>query len=595
MKRILGFNSISVSCLLFVVFAVSRFLYFDADRLLPEASVYYGKVAASSGVQLPDSLLSRMSSEMLAVYQKENCLGTVASACVWPFFISAKKLSGTSALNKTILVGMELGALLFIALSIWFTRKFLLNYFDEIYSAVFLLVIFLATPIFTSFSLNLWRSELIEFCFISGALAILSNIRKDNNRRDLILFTFLASIACLLNPAAIFLLPLAIFFIPTSGAAEKEHSMLAVFRSRLLFFNRSPKTLFLGMIAIIFISFVLGWISNFSSEPLHQFDELIQRAELFPQLLLSYRKGVLLYSPVLFLALAGLVFYYIESRFNAILITFISIVSIVTLLIGGTWWSKTAFSVPELLGLVPLFIFPLNALINKCRTQGEVASGILSLALLFALFYTQFFTWQIGNSILKPHKLDQAYFNQVVFELNEPEELNFNRILKKGLLPKDKLKYSSQILYKTDFTSETEYVIYDLNNPYHRVNQEIEYALNRKFEVVPGQFRKDALLEIKFRYRMSVNACNVGPFIVMDIESSKERYGYMNFFMESDASDHWRDFNAIYKIPDIKFSGDLLNFYVWNNGKCYIDVDNIQLTVYQPKAKSNSNDLFLIN
>jgi hypothetical protein len=138
-------------------------------------------------------------------------------------------------------------------------------------------------------------------------------------------------------------------------------------------------------------------------------------------------------------------------------------------------------------------------------------------------------------------------------------------------------------------------VIYDLNNPYHRVNKEIEYAYNRKIELLPGQFRKDALLEIKFRYRMSVSACNTGPFAVIDIESANNRYGYMNYFMESDASDHWRDFTGVYQLPEVKYSGDMLNFYIWNNGKCYVDVDNIQLTVYQPKTKSNSNDLFLIN
>jgi hypothetical protein len=595
MRRLLGFNSYSVFFLLLIVFAISRFLHFDAEQLLPQAGAHYKQLGALTNTNLPDSVKSQISPELQAINEKGNCLGTIASVCVLPFYYGSKLIGGGTDLNAGILIGLELGALIFIALSIWFLRKFLLNFFDENYTAVFLLVIFLATPIFTSFSLNLLRPEIIELCCISAALVLLPEIQKRKQNRDVIFFALSTSLACLLNPAAIWLLPLVLFFNPLEANTAKIESVMVEFRKRLHFFKGSNTMLLLGAVGMLLVSYLVGINLSDNSEPLNQFDVFMQRVELLPQLLLSYRKGMLLYSPVLFLALVGLVLYFLESKFNALVLTLSFLLSLLTVLALGLWWTKTSFSVPELLGLIPVFIFPLNALINKCRTQGEIPSGVLSLALLFALFHTQFITWQIGNSVLKPHKLDQAYFNQVLFELKEPEELNFNRILSKGFLPQDKLQYSSQVLFKTDFTGETEYVIYDLNNPYHRVNKEIEYAYNRKIELLPGQFRKDALLEIKFRYRMSVSACNTGPFAVIDIESANNRYGYMNYFMESDASDHWRDFTGVYQLPEVKYSGDMLNFYIWNNGKCYVDVDNIQLTVYQPKTKSNSNDLFLIN
>ncbi len=590
-----GVSSLSVFWLLSIVFTVSRFLYFDAEQLLPTASVHYSILSEVNATHLPDSVAATLLPEFTATVQQDYVSGPVASAIEAPFFYVSKLISGTNHLNGSILFGMEVGALIFIALSIWFIRRFFLNYFNDAYTGLFLVIIFLATPLSTSFSLSLFRPEIIEFCSIALALYSISEWQKTQFDRGFVFMISAISISCLLNPVALFLVPfLFLFGFPNPALSEKQTAKEGI-KNNFLGAFKQRKIHLLALIIPVLTSFVLGLFLLRGISSVSQFDVLLQRIELFPQLLLSYRKGIWVYIPFVVVAFGGLFVYYFSSRIKAIGIIASMITAMVIVLLIGKWWSQSSFVIPELLGLLPLLVFPFDALISKCKTQGEVPTTLLALLVLFALFYTQFFTWQIGNSILKPAKLNQSYFNQVLFEMQEPEELNLNRILKKGLLPQDKLKYTSQVLFKTDFKGETEYVIYDLNNPYHRVNAEIEYALNKKIEVVQGQFKKDALLEIKFRYRMSVSACNVGPFAVIDIESKKQGYGYMNFFLESDGSDHWRDFTGIYKIPDIQFSGDLLNFYIWNNGKCYIDIDNLELTVFQPAKKSNNTDLFLIN
>ena len=94
---------------------------------------------------------------------------------------------------------------------------------------------------------------------------------------------------------------------------------------------------------------------------------------------------------------------------------------------------------------------------------------------------------------------------------------------------------------------------------------------------------------------MSASACNTGPFWVVDMESDTEHYGYTSFFMASDASKRWNTLNACYILPEIKKSTDKLNFYFWNNGKCYIDILKFEASVYEPKDRFNKKELFLMD
>jgi hypothetical protein len=369
-----------------------------------------------------------------------------------------------------------------------------------------------------------------------------------------------------------------------------------VFRSRIASLSQGKNLLisvYLMIVIGLALIFSLFLVTDFASVTI--LERSLNHIELLPQLALSYRKGWWLFVPFSALAMFALIVYSSTSKANALAVLLSILTAFLCVLLTGGWWENNALAIPELNGVIILLVFPTYALISKCKEQGEVASIILSFYFLGCLIYTQFFVWQIGNGILNPEKLSKRYFYNVLFSLEEPDESNQARILEKGFMPGDKLNYITQVLFETDFTNGKEFTILDLNNPFHRINADAEYAISRKFSLNPGQYRKDALLEIRFRYRMSSGLCNTGPFAVADIEAPNERYGYQNFFLESDASANWQNFSALYKLPEIKNPGDLLNFYIWNNGKCYIDIDDVQLTVFEPKEKHTNKDVFLID
>lgn len=587
-------TSASVIYVLFVFFAVSRFLYFDAGNLLPSAGVDYAHLAQWTHATVPDSLLIQQAPDASLVEQPR--LSKTASLLAAPFFWITLKASGKAEISVTLLIVLELLSLCLIMISLWWLQKFLLNFFDDVYTIFFILVISLATPINSSFALNGLSSDVFEFASIAAALYFISDWQKVPAPNNVLKCASAFTISVFLNPVAFFLIPFALLFRSRSNLTETVEGPAVVFRSRIASLSQGKNFLIAVYLIIIIglaLIFSLFLVTDFAF--VNILERGLNHVELLPHLFLSYRKGWWLFAPFTALATFALIVYYAKSKADALAVLLSILTAFLFVLLIGGWWENNALAIPELNGVIILLVFPTYALISKCKEQGEVASIMLSLYFLGCLIYTQFFVWQIGNGILHPEKLSKRYFYNVLFSLEEPDESNLSRILEKGFMPGDKLNFISQVLFKTDFSSGNEFTILDLNNPFHRINADAEYALSRKFPLNPGQYRKDALLEIRFRYRMSSGLCNTGPFAVADIEAPNERYGYQNFFIESDASASWQNFSAIYTLPEIIHAGDLLNFYIWNNGKCYIDLDDVQLTIYEPKEKSTNKEVFLID
>jgi len=586
-------TSATVIYILCFFFAVSRFLYFDAGSLLPSAGIDYAHLVKWSHASVPDSLVMQQAPDANLVAQPR--LSKTASLLAAPFFGITLKASGKAEFSVTLLIVLELLSLCLIVISLWWLRKFLLNFFDDAYTIFFILVISLATPVNASFALNGLNSSVFEFASIAAALYFISVWQKTPTPLHALKWLSTFTISVFLNPVACFLIPFALLFRSHANLTEAEPEPLTVFRSRIAALSKGNYyilgvLLVIPCLALIFSLYLLTDFVFVSS-----LEKVLNNVELLPQLVLSYRKGWWLFAPFTALASFALMVHYAKSKANTLAVLLSILTALVFVLLIGGWWENHALAIPELNGVIILLVFPTYALISKCKEQGEVASIMLSLYFLGCLIYTQFFIWQIGNGILQPEKLSKRYFYNVLFSLEEPDESGLTRILEKGFMPGDKLNFISQVLFKTDFSSGNEFTILDLNNPFHRINADAEYALSRKFPLNPGQYRKDALLEIRFRYRMSSGLCNTGPFAVADIEAPNERYGYQNFFLESDASANWQNFSAIYKLPEIKHAGDLLNFYIWNNGKCYIDVDDVQLTLFEPKEKYTNKEVFLID
>jgi len=259
------------------------------------------------------------------------------------------------------------------------------------------------------------------------------------------------------------------------------------------------------------------------------------------------------------------------------------------------WWNVPSFAVPQLAAFFPLFclgfIWTLHAF-KEAKQSVLIAYFVMLIALVY---FNQFQIYQVKTGILNPLKLDKSYYTQSFLSLKPAEALNYDLMLKNGMSESDKLRFTKTTLLARNFKPGEAFTLQELNDCFYRLNADVEYGLNEKIPLRTNQFKSGSVLEFLCSYRMSASACNTGPFWVVDMESDTEHYGYTSFFMASDASKRWNTLNACYILPEIKKSTDKLNFYFWNNGKCYIDILKFEASVYEPKDRFNKKELFLMD
>ncbi|MFN5372546.1 MAG: hypothetical protein ACK5B6_13880, partial [Bacteroidia bacterium] len=231
MKNRSKFTSVSVVYALWFFFAVSRFLYFDAEKQLPYAGIEYTYLAQWTNASVPDSLLSKISPE--AMLQTHSGLSKPASVAAAPFFWASLKVSGKSEFSPTMLVMLELLALCLVFISLFWLRKFFCSFFDDAYTIFFILAVALATPVYFSFALNGLSSDLFEFASISAAFYFIALWMKEPVTFNAVKLVSALTISVFLTPVACFLIPFVLLFRSSTNHQQAVLSPVVVFQTRI--------------------------------------------------------------------------------------------------------------------------------------------------------------------------------------------------------------------------------------------------------------------------------------------------------------------------------------------------------------------------
>ncbi len=574
-----------VICFIVVSTAAYRFLNFDASSLpvFPDSVAFCQKYLGDS---ISTLTVQPEAADFFAALSVTHDSNAAVSILYAPAYLIGYALAGLlhfpkDGLSLPFALSYEIYALCLLLLGFLYTRKFLQRVFAESEVALALAFVFIGSYIFQSFASFALQPALAQFCCFSFILAGLPGFlarRSIFQRFWLVLLSVLlahANAACALLVIVIPVLPL---FTDEKG-------------------NLSPsinKNNFITSAGLWVLAVAVSILLILANGSFHGSTDRIS-IDLLLHVFLSYHKGIFLFSPILFFCFLGLGIQSIKfNRYALWTFTFL-MTGIIFMVLFSDWWNVPSYAVPQLAVFFPLycagFIWMLHAF-KKLHQWGLVAYFLL---LIGFVYLNQFQIYQVKNGILNPLKLDKSYYEQSFLSLKPVEALNYDVMSKNGISEADKLRFTKSTLLTRTFKPGEAFTIQELNECFYRLNSDVEYGLNQKIALHPDQFKSGSLLEFTCSYRMSASACNTGPFWVADIESGNEHYGYASYFMASDASKRWNTLNACYVLPNIKKNNDKLNFYFWNNGKCFIDILKFEAAVYEPKDRFNKKELFLID
>lgn len=480
-----------------------------------------------------------------------------------------------------------------------YVRKILLHIFDDRVSAIALMLIALGTNYLSTVTLSVAMPH--NFLFTLFALSLWNTIKwwETNKIKYAILIgVFLGiSIAARFTSAIFIIIP--VFWGVKLSWADIWKRIVFIFSKKIKHF------LTIGVLTVLFFVpqmiywkvYSGQWIYDSYQNPGEGLDLLSPRTMNF---LFSYRKGWLLYTPIMVFAFIGL--FSIRKKRNDLLfpVLLFIIVNIWVLSSWTTWWYGESFSQRPVIDSYPLMALILGFFIDGLFRSGKLIKWSGIVLLFITMSFTLFQNWQYNRGIIEGSRMTKDYYWAVFGKTQFEPALDSLLFVKVGADEVEVLKnesdYDRKILCNYSFDGFDEYwdpLRYDTT----------------KFVTPRMSFRLDENVNFSPDFRMPSSAFMNGDhawirasvwvyptedvirkpvWLVITFLHDGKCYKY---FASDKASsqmipDQWNNIKADYLIPMIRNERDELQIYVWSQAGQKAYIDNMKVFVYSPKQRA---------
>ena len=310
-------------------------------------------------------------------------------------------------------------AIFYLFLAMLFIRNTLLRYFSDLVVSITLFIIVLGTNLYYYSVVEPGMSHVYSFFLFSGFLYFTINWYSKPSWFDSIMLGIFLGLIILVRPSNIVVALLFLIF----GQKSIKHKIE-------LLWSKNIKILTIGIIAFLLISlqfiywkFSAGkWIYNsYGNEGFYFNHPEIIRG------LFSYRKGWLVYTPVMVFALIGFIFLRkkIPELFLPILLY--SILNLFVVFSWWCWWYGGSFGARPLIETYALLTVPLALVIDQISRKTWIVKLVGFLAMAFLIYLNLFQSRQYRTSQIHWDSMSKELYWEVF--LNEDWPDNYEELL----------------------------------------------------------------------------------------------------------------------------------------------------------------------
>lgn len=398
--------------LLFIVAYKIYFTYQDKkpDFLRSDAAEYYQYLPAvfiyhDPGFRFYDTLPEEMKDRM-GVFKFPNGLRTgrmsIGLALVnipgfWVAHLIAKTQGTADGYSSPYQWVLLITSFIFLGLGIYYTQKLLLGYFSPLITGITVIMIVVATNIMAYITLHPGMTHIVSFGLMAMLLYFTDAFYRKPNRTLAFKLALLMGIISLIRPSNALVGLLFLLWGCPSIRACKE-------RMRFFVNNLSYVIILAAGILLVWLPQIIYW--KWVTGQFFFYTYGLKGEHFFfnnPQILnvlLSYRNGWLVYSPLMFFALAGFVFLWRDKNRHALAISLFFIAFLYVISSWWCWWYGGAFGGRNFIDIYPVLAVPLAALIRQAgKTPGWARIILIIIAAL--LIHLNFYqTWQYSQGII---------------------------------------------------------------------------------------------------------------------------------------------------------------------------------------------------
>lgn len=513
----------------------------------------------------------------------------------WTFvIISVVILAGRfiTGLGNNIPVYIVSTNIVCFVLGIWFLRKVLLNYFTDSSSTIILVLVVGGTNIlclaavepdvlhpilFLCYSLILWSTIEWHKTFTWKYAILLSLITA------LTISIRLSEISCILIPVFWSIFNKNTF--QDRWNSIKQHHWQSIV-----------------IVALLILAFLIQLLQP---DVLWRALDLTGNSQknhftfigpYLPDVLFSFRKGWLIYTPVMIFSILG--FYFLAGKnpgiFYSVFLFFI--INLYVVSSWSIWWDGESFGQISLISSYPVMALPLGYFVDVVMQKKQYVKFPLFILLGFLIFLNLFQTWQYSQGILDPSRMTREYWGAVFGAIHPDKGAEKYLLQESSDVYKEKIhnenRYNRRILIHYDF-DKPDHAYFSAPVSERSKSGRFSYKLYEKDQFSPAISEKFSKLTNKeytwvrasgWVYYSTEDAIK-NAFLVITCNHGNQLYKYKALALEKEnlIPGIWNKVVADWQTPYLMNKDDLLQSYFWYPGKKSILVDDFQVELFEPK------------
>ncbi|MGB4205796.1 MAG: hypothetical protein WBJ84_09300 [Bacteroidales bacterium] len=313
---------------------------------------------------------------------------------------------------------LTFSAFFYLWIGLIFLTRILRKYFKDQIISIVLLVLVFGTNMYYYSTYEAPMTHIGNFAMITAFIWLTIRFYEKPTLKAIILPGLLAGLITLVRPSNIIVLVL--FFLWDIKSFND-------FKNRILFFLKR-----FHWVALMAFLFVLVWVPQFVywhwvSGKIF-FNAYTLRNETFsfdnPQIfniLFSYRKGWLIYTPLMILSIAGI--FLLPRRIPGLLLSLVlfSVLNIYILSSWWSWWYGGSFGLRSFIDSYGLMAIPLACLTEFALQKKKFFKYAYLTLITLILSLNQFQTWQYKSGLIHFDAMNKATYWGIFFRTHGTE------------------------------------------------------------------------------------------------------------------------------------------------------------------------------
>lgn len=475
-----------------------------------------------------------------------------------------------------------IGALFYLALGLFYLRKFLKYYHIEDRIIRLTLVIFVfGTNLLYYTVFHPTMTHVYSFALISMFLYLSKHFIETENKKTIWLVAFVIGLIALVRPVNILVISITPFLKKENGLSfyfsHIKNNITTWVVALLIAAATASIQLYLNFLQC---RKVFAW--SYGDEGFYFLHPHVS------DVLFSFQKGLFIYTPVLIIACIGLFFVLKKQRslFLGLALTLVPATYIIS-----AWWKWSygpGFGLRAFIDWYALFVIPFAFLLNNIDRMQE---RFVKLVCLVLVAFNLFQTWQYLWGIIHAEGMTKEKYAYVFFKTS-PEYYNcLGDGVEETYLPKQAKPFLSAENNFADPSKNWEYcpVFMSNGNAVALLNDTIEYGPTLLIKADSPEYFQPFFLKVYLdRYENEFKACTKSLIMVDYVAADGAIYRSCNLRINDlprKEINHWKTFEYDFPLPPVKNKGDVLKIYIWNLDRksFYIDSMKVQFYGYQKR------------